>query len=398
MARLSCPYCYRRIDGRNLWFRCTGRGSPGRPRCVPRPDPLRRELTGFDEASLTVFPPPRRTRLVRARLAGCPSCGAETGIRVCPECHTPLPAHFGRSRSPLIAMVGAKGTGKTVYLTVLAHLLLHGLPRRFDADVRRGEPTVAAHGDPMTSSIDDLFRDGRLAAQTSPARDGRRLPWVVEWRTLRTVFGSVRRLRSSFISFYDTAGEDLNSSSSAYGLAYLAAADATIVLLDPFMIPQMAEQIRLPSSAFISTTPAVDVLGRVTEALRSAQGVRSGALIRTPVAVAFCKIDAFFGLLGADHPLLRTPAAGGAYDDTEGVNTHEQVRALLHSVGADAIDRLLAYNYSTYRYFVVSSLGAEPDYEAATVDPAGVRPFRVEEPLVWLLSRFGVIPVTKRRP
>jgi hypothetical protein len=50
-------------------------------------------------------------------------------------------------------------------------------------------------------------------------------------------------------------------------------------------------------------------------------------------------------------------------------------------------------NYSAFRYFAVSALGAEPDYRRATVDEAGVQPFRVEEPLLWLLSRFDVVPV-----
>jgi hypothetical protein len=53
-------------------------------------------------------------------------------------------------------------------------------------------------------------------------------------------------------------------------------------------------------------------------------------------------------------------------------------------------------NYTNFRYFAVSSLGAEPDYEAdrqaAPVSESGVRPFRVDEPLVWLLSQFHVVP------
>ncbi|MBW0009385.1 MAG: zinc ribbon domain-containing protein, partial [Pseudonocardiales bacterium] len=39
----------------------------------------------------------------------------------------------------------------------------------------------------------------------------------------------------------------------------------------------------------------------------------------------------------------------------------------------------------------VSSLGAEPDYDRGTIDPGGVRPFRVDEPLLWLLGLFKII-------
>jgi hypothetical protein len=64
---------------------------------------------------------------------------------------------------------------------------------------------------------------------------------------------------------------------------------------------------------------------------------------------------------------------------------------MLHEYGADDIDALLMFNYKTFRYFAVSALGAAPDYATGVVDKAGVRPRRVEEPLLWLLSRFGVL-------
>jgi hypothetical protein len=102
-------------------------------------------------------------------------------------------------------------------------------------------------------------------------------------------------------------------------------------------------------------------------------------------------MDAFYPVLGPDHPLWRPAVSPAGYDDEIGLNTHEQVRALLHEYGADDIDALLVNNYSTFRYFAVSALGAAPDYGTDVVDRAGVQPFRVEEPLLWLLTRFGVL-------
>jgi hypothetical protein len=135
MAKLKCPFCYQAIDGRRLWFRCTGRGSPGKPGCVPGEDEARKRATGNEELVLPSFPAPGRG-LRRAGEALCAACGAKTSVRVCPFCHTRMPASFGRERSPLIAMVGAKGTGKTVYLGTVANELRRGLGSRFQADVR----------------------------------------------------------------------------------------------------------------------------------------------------------------------------------------------------------------------------------------------------------------------
>jgi hypothetical protein len=131
--------------------------------------------------------------------------------------------------------------------------------------------------------------------------------------------------------------------------------------------------------------------------LRSSHGVRGNKRIGIRIAVAFAKIDAFFDVLGPDHPLLRTPPPASTYDEVAGQETHEHLRSLLHDWGADDIDAHLRLNYSDFRYFAVSALGAQPDYEANSVDAGGVRPHRVEEPLVWLLSRFGVVASGGRR-
>jgi hypothetical protein len=296
-------------------------------------------------------------------------------------------------------MVGARGTGKTVYLTVLANALRTSLRRRFAADVRLTGDKQGDFRSPLQwlqQNVDRMFVHRELAPQTQPARDGRREPLVFEWRWEEKVAGLVPRYRTSFLSFYDTAGEDLHSQQTAYDLAYLGAADALILLLDPFMLPQARERIYLPDAAISSTEATIDVVNRVTEQLRSSHSVNPTRKIPIPVAVAFAKIDAFFDLLGSDHALVRTPPATGAYDEVAGQRTHEHIRALLHEWGADDLDTHFRYNYATFQYFGVSALGGPPDYDTATIS-GGVHPHRVEEPLVWLLSRFGVVPRQGRK-
>ncbi|MBU2668233.1 zinc ribbon domain-containing protein [Actinoplanes bogorensis] len=393
MSRLACPYCYKRIDGNRLWYQCTGRGAPGRTGCTPKPDDARRQWTGYQDPVRPSFPPSMRLPLGPAK-ADCPDCGGTSRVRVCPNCHTPLSSNFGATASPLIAMVGAKGTGKSVYLTVLAHELLNGLRRRFGADVRM----TGAVKEPIRDYVGSVYADQALMAQTAAATNGRMPPTVFEWRQEQSRLGNLlTRYRTTFLSFYDTAGEDLNSDDRTRDLTYLNSADALILLLDPFMIPEARNQIRLPKEAVRSEQPTMQVLDRVTEKLRREQGVRSSGRIKIPVAVAFAKIDAFFDVLGPDHPLMRAPSAAGPYDETAGQATHEQVKALLHEWGADDIDTHLDYNYANYRYFPVSALGAPPDYSSGAVDRNGVHPFRVSEPLLWLLSKFDVIP-RQRQP
>jgi hypothetical protein len=78
----------------------------------------------------------------------------------------------------------------------------------------------------------------------------------------------------------------------------------------------------------------------------------------------------------------------GASDDAD---IHEHVRGLLHKWGADNVDAHLRLNYTTFRYFAVSALGAPPvgDNLAA----GDIRPLRVEEPLIWLMKTLRLIKI-----
>ena len=88
--------------------------------------------------------------------------------------------------------------------------------------------------------------------------------------------------------------------------------------------------------------------------------------------------------------MAATPAVA-AYDNADGQAVHEHMLALLHEWNAQDIDTHMRLNYSDFRYFGVSALGAEPDYENHTVAAGGVRPHRVEDPVLWLLSKAGTV-------
>jgi hypothetical protein len=199
------------------------------------------------------------------------------------------------------------------------------------------------------------------------------------------------------LSFYDAAGEDLSNQDRVHTQAYLGVANGLVLLLDPWQLPGAMNRIEVPASVVREAEAPLEVLNRITELLRVSHEVKASRRVKVPLAVVFAKMDAFFPVLGGNHPLLVKPAAPAhdaklaGYDEVAGQDTHEHVRSLLHEYGADDIDAHLMHNYATFRYFAVSALGATPDYPAKAVDPGGVQPFRVEEPLLWLLKGFGVI-------
>lgn len=394
MSKVACPYCYRRIDSAKLHFQCTGRAAPGRDRCRKRVDDDRQRLTGYSGMSWPTFPQPESRSPLPKRIAICSDCRNSTGIRACPVCHTPLPANFAESTSPLIGMVGGRNAGKTVYTTVLAHELRHNIRRRFAADIwfagdlQGGDGSVS---DWLKNYEDALFGESLLFQRTPSAADGIKVPLVLQWRQPRRDMIGREVLRTTTLSFYDAAGEDMTSQEFVNAQAYLTSADGLIVLLDPFELRGAQDRIAIPDAARPYTEPPINVLNRITELLRSTSGIRARQKISVPIAVVFSKIDAFFKLLGEDHPLLRRPPARPSYDESIGRDTDEHLRALLTDLDADDIDAHLRSHYREFRYFAVSSLGAQPNYATRRVDAGGVRPFRVDEPLLWLLARFGII-------
>ncbi|HKS48322.1 MAG TPA: zinc ribbon domain-containing protein [Amycolatopsis sp.] len=390
MSKVACPYCYHRIELAKLHFQCTGRVTPGRQRCAKAVDEERKRLTGYASPSWPTFPRPPSGSL---RLVPCPDCGTPSGIRACPVCHTPLPANFADSRSPLIGMVGGKNAGKTVYTTVLAHEIRHNIRRRFAADIWFAgdqQGGIGSVSDWLADYEQALFTDSRLFESTASAADGIKVPLVLQWRQPKRSLG--REVHSTTtLSFYDAAGEDMTTQEFVNAQAYLTSADGLIVLLDPFQLKGAQDRIKVPAAGRRDSEPPINVLTRITELLRTSHAVPAKRKIQIPVAVVFSKIDAFFPVLGDGHPLLRAPDAGPYYDEAHGRDTDEHLRALLAELDADDIDAHLRAHYKSFRYFAVSSLGAEPDYDRNRVDAGGVRPFRVDEPLLWLLGLFKVV-------
>lgn len=393
MATVACPYCYHPINQGNLAYQCLGRGVPGGPRCAKREDELRQQLTNVRTAMYPTFMAQSRRPFERPRQAACPHCGGLTGVRACPACHTPLSSTFAESRSPLVGMVGGKGAGKTVYLSVLHHELRTTVRRRFQADIRLTGDQQGGAGSPrqwLENYEEQLFTQGRLFEQTAGALGGLRTPVVIEWRQPTRRLG-IETFATTVLSFYDAAGEDLTSQDRVHTQAYLGVANGLVLLLDPWQLPGAMDHIDVPASVVRDAEPPLEVLNRITELLRVSHQVKASRRVTVPLAVVFAKMDAFFPVLGGNHPLLVKPSALPGYDERAGQDTHEHVRAMLHEYGADDIDAHLRHNYATFRYFAVSALGAEPDYASREVDAGGVQPFRVEEPLLWLLHGFGVI-------
>jgi GTPase SAR1 family protein len=384
--RLHCPYCYERFAERAIEFRCTGRPSARGRTCAVAVDDLLRARLGFDAALPPVFPGDGR-----AASAECPACGSVTTTRVCPACHSRLPVHFGKVRSRLIALVGAKESGKTVFMTVLVHELMHRTGDRLNAAISGADDnTRHAFAEKYENP---LYRQSRLLQSTTTSvRD--RAPLVFRFTTEGR--GPLRSgtPRHTLLSFFDTAGEDLRSQRSVEeNVRYLAAADGVVLLLDPLQMrgarDLAAPGARLPKPGIAGDDPAT-VLENITDLILAKGGKRPTDRIAKPLAVVFTKMDTLTHDLKETSPLRRPAPETPYFDERDGLEVHTEIQRLLSRWEGSRIDKIVRMHYRRYRYFGVSALGETPTADNR-VSPRGIRPYRVTDPFMWILAEFGAI-------
>ena len=123
-----------------------------------------------------------------------------------------------------------------------AELLLRDVHLRAEIGGERTEPARESHRE-------RLYRSHQLAIKTKPGT-GRREPLVFEWgRTAGRASPLRPERRTSYLSFYDTAGEDVAANARIEDLAYFKAARALIFMLDPFMLDGAVQTVNLPKGA-----------------------------------------------------------------------------------------------------------------------------------------------------
>lgn len=413
MRPITCPYCFAQLPRQDIAFRCVGRAGRGQG-CDPVLDEKLAGYTGSTAgASLPpVFTAPGRRR--EDRRAECPDCGRPTGRRVCPQCHNPLPSAYCEAPGRIVALVGAKNAGKSTYIAVLLHELMNRVGTELDASlVACDDRTIDRY---KRDFARPLFDERRLLPTTASAATAPREPLVYlltrtlarrgrssrsRWPRALPLPGQGReRTESLALVLFDTAGEDLRSREIRdLHLRYLEAADAIIFLVDPLALPGARALVRDDVAAGGQApdddpdSEPINVIARVTEALRQRQGTPAGERLRVPVAVALTKVDALIPALARQSALHRDRVPLGALDLDDRDAVDAQVRGLLHGWEAGQLDVYLRQQYTEYALFGLSALGGVP--RAGRVGTGGVRPHRVEDPLLWLLHRFGMLEGTR---
>jgi hypothetical protein len=393
VAQLTCLYCFAELTRRKLEFRCVGGGGGRLAGCLPELDDRYARYLGSQAGAVL---PPVFAANGRKPHAVHDQCGQQSRRRVCPQCHNELPGEYCDSPSRIVALVGAKGSGKSTYIGVLIHELRGPLGRELDVSLNACDDRTARRYRRDFESWLYGQREAVPVTQSAETELHEPLIYRLTARRRRGPFGT--RHRSLTLVLFDTAGEDMRSSDKVDRyLPYLGAADAIVFLVDPLELPGADRDI-LPEarSAQEEEPPAddpLDVIRRVTSLLRAKLARPASKRLPQAVAVAVTKIDALRPAIAQHSPLHQGRPRTGQLDRTDRALVDEQVRSLLERWGAGSLDRQLASDYRSHGLFALSALGHIP--QDKVIDPAGITPYRVEDPLLWLLRRFHMISASK---
>jgi hypothetical protein len=380
MAATRCPYCFELLDKRVQAFRCV---NPNASACPAQED--------VRLGKYQALAPPRLQRVIehrvkwfRAHSVVC-TCGMQTSMQICPECHNELPAQFDTCRNSTIALIGPTFVGKSHYVAVLINELLTRVGSDFNA-------SLTALDDQTLRRYEQNFHRPLFDQQTlidktrsAGAVIENKYPFVYKWAAAN----GRRFQKSCALVFFDAAGEDLDEIDKMSAQAkYIAWADGIIFLFDPLQIPQVRDRLtQLTAVPPVVTDPEV-VLRSAAELIRSVQQKSPVRKINLPIAFTFSKIDAIRELLDDGSPLNRASKHAGVFDLKEQRQVHDSMRAYLNEWLGAELTRYIDRNFSNYSYFGVSALGREPDPDGSVWS---IAPFRVEDPLLWLLHKNGLV-------
>ena len=394
-----CPYCFNRHPVYNVKFRCETEHWP------KEVDKTYSTFNGYarPREMHKVIEAPQPSNGMGKFMAKmpssceCPGCSQETTQRICPSCHSNLPTTIGEYKDLIFAIVGAKETGKSHYISVLIDRLSKEVGEAYDCLLEPiNEETIQRYRDDFWNPV---FRRKETIEATRSARADERVrrPLLYTLKfTKKGMFNKKKTYKVITLAFFDAAGEDLDAEDTMHTLnKYIYNSAGIILLLDPLQLQHVRDN--LDSNIHLPTinTDSRELLFRMTNLIRKALKLKQQDKIDIPLAVALSKIDAVKPMLDPASP-LRFPSQhtdSKAFDLIDFENVQSEIEVLIKEWAEAGMTRTLETNYKSYGYFGVSSLGYNP---SADMKIKELNPYRVEDPFLWLLSEHKIID-TKRK-
>lgn len=399
-GKYLCPYCYKENKMADVDFRCTNR------QCKEEND---QQLADYERketlVKLMTFRPRKSFGWKMPEYAECPECGVTTSIRLCPQCHNPLPRTIDESNDMIISVIGARDSGKSNYIGVLIHELKNRVFQKFDFSFG------------MIKESQDEYRDrfGRYLypAEYAGQEAGSAQAHTVPRTEAHAVGASVHlsppivcelarkngaKIERYSLSFLDSAGEDFKDPAAmATVMPYIAHSKGIIFLLDPMQLPQVRSQM---DGTVVSTSGSAqagevasytNIISDTATQIRTSLKMKGKKQIDIPVVIAFSKFDALKGIVDAGSRLWKDSphASAGVFDELDARQVNDEMVGLLHLWGAGEFVSQVGTEFSNVKYMPCSAFGACPDAASNVAPPKSLR---LEDGILWIMKELKKIP------
>lgn len=393
-----CPFCFEKQKISEIEFRCTNirMDGTGSRLCPPKDDQILTDFLGFRDVQkkANFFQGEAKgIGITMPRKAECPECHEISTVRICPKCHSRLPNDIDTTDDLIFAIIGAKETGKSHYISVLIDIIKKNLSNSFNFALEAAtEETIRRYNNDFKAPLDK--GETIKATQSGLANRDVREPLIYVLRFEKKGFFS-KKVKTATLIFFDTAGEDLNEEDTMLTVnKYIYNSSGIIFLLDPLQIGNVRDS--LPSGTPLPqiNTEIESIITRTTRMIRKAKNIKPSSKIDIPLAVVFTKIDALEPILEPSSYLNYTGrhAETGKFDVVDSENVSQEMESMLRDWSGSDFAQQVAVNFNIYSYFGLSALGCNPH---STQRIPKVVPHRVEDPFLWLLWKAGLIRADK---
>lgn len=377
-----CPYCFEHFKLGKTPFRCTSPMS----RCAPEVDSvLERHWEDSRPMGKVLAGPGRFVRSVE-----CPDCSNKSRKRLCPTCHSDLPHTTGDFKNYVFAVIGAKESGKSHYISVL----INQIKKQVGPDLNMllepmNDPTIRRYRNDFYNPV---YNEKRIIEATQSALANRNVQSPLVYCltfTGKNLIGRNAIKKAAVLVFFDTAGEDLDDEDTMSTVnKYIYRSDGIILLIDPLQLPQVRNDLGDGTSLPGVNTETTDILTRTTRLIQKGQNIKPNAQIKIPLAVAFSKFDAVDSLVDDQFQLHANGRHIGGFDDADFQATNSEMMALLVRWDGHDLVQQVQTRYKRHGFFGLSALGCNPH---GSKEVPRVAPRRVEDPFLWLLAENGLI-------
>ena len=392
-SRISCQVCFNYFSLKEILFRCSNK------LCAAENDQEQAEYLGVPQKMDQPVVTPSGTGNIKNGVATCAKCQQPTMIHICPRCHCEIPQFPWNAPNMTLAIVGSVGAGKTVYLTTTMKHLQENLGEYLGTEAgvtistKRTEDNITEHEEAIFIKNEEL--------QTTPRRvvnSEVRLPYAYHlgsWN-YRKGFHPLKKKLKTYLSIFDAAGEDFNDRNDTVTLTQIPNAQGLIMFIDPMSFPDIAE--RYGEKRFTTQTPT-QILDKFYNAyVLQNPHLSLGDKIPVPTAFVLGKVD-MLGDYTAAHPEFNNPPAHKGGVDLKSIETSSLATcAVLKDLRGDALCGTIESRFSNHCFFAVSCgrrwTEPDPNNPAKLIGRFQPNPYRIMDPILWMLWSNGRIPST----